>query len=62
MMSVPDENLREVGFHRFWCAERSCQLLDRELPFITSNFSYTLRCGHSGKKFSAIAPARQCAG
>ncbi len=27
MMSVPDENLREVGFHRFWCAERSCQLL-----------------------------------
>ena len=37
MMSVPDENLREVGFHRFWCAERSCQLLSKR-EFNTTYF------------------------
>ncbi len=36
MMSVPDENLREVGFHR----ERSCQLLTIcQQDFLYVNFS-----------------------
>ena len=38
MMSVPDENLREVGFHRF--SERSCQLLTIcQQDFLYVNFS-----------------------